>query len=80
MSWPGKGARGSYATYFIPPLVITAMMLLLAPVGLGGWPTYWILITCSDPPGKFVLAAAAVPACFAVGYALTQLPGLSTVL
>jgi peptidoglycan/LPS O-acetylase OafA/YrhL len=72
--WPrhgstvAKAARASYATYFIHPLVITAVMLAVAPVDLGAW-------------AKFVLVSAlAVPACFAVGYGLTRLPGVSTVL
>jgi hypothetical protein len=48
--------------------VITAVMLAVAPVDLGAW-------------AKFVLVSAlAVPACFAVGYGLTRLPGVSTVL
>lgn len=72
--WPehgtlvGEAARASYATYFIHPLVVTAIMLALAPVALGPWL-------------KFVLVAAvAVPACFATGYGLTRLPGVSRVL
>jgi hypothetical protein len=72
--WPRHGptvanaARASYATYFVHPLVITAVMLAVAPVDLGAW-------------AKFVLVSVlAVPACFAVGYALTRLPGVSTVL
>jgi surface polysaccharide O-acyltransferase-like enzyme len=71
--WPrhgalvGRAARGSYATYFTHPFVITAMMVLLAPIDLGVWP-------------KFLLvAAAAVPACFAIGYGVTRLPWLSIV-
>jgi hypothetical protein len=72
--WPrhgalvGEAARASYATYFIHPLVITALMLAFAPVDLGAW-------------AKFVLVSAvSVPACFAVGYGLTRLPGVSKVL
>jgi hypothetical protein len=62
-----KAGRGSYATYFVHPLILTTIMLLFAPVPL-------------TPEIKFVLvAAAAVPACFTVGYALTRLPGLSKV-
>jgi glucans biosynthesis protein C len=63
----GKAGRASYAAYFIHPLVLTSVMMLLAPVPLA-------------PEIKFVLvAAAAIPACFAVGYALTRLPGTSKV-
>ncbi len=72
--WPrhgvlmGKAARGSYATYFIHPLVLTCLMLLCAPVAAGVWI-------------KFLLVAAVgVPACFMVGYGLTRVPGLSKVL
>ena len=55
--WPahgmrlGKAARASYATYFIHPLVLTAIMVLFASVAL-------------VPEIKFVLVAAAgVAAC-----------------
>jgi surface polysaccharide O-acyltransferase-like enzyme len=72
--WPthgmrlGKAARASYATYFIHPLVLTAIMVLFASVAL-------------VPEIKFVLVAAAgVAACFTVGYALTRVPGVSKVL
>jgi hypothetical protein len=56
--WPSHGAlleragRASYATYFIHPLVLTAVMILFASVLLA-------------PVIKFVLVAAvAIPACF----------------
>jgi glucans biosynthesis protein C len=72
--WPTHGplveraARGSFATYFIHPLVLTAIMVLFAGIPL-------------TSELKFVLvSAAAVPACFAVGYGLTRLPGISEVL
>jgi peptidoglycan/LPS O-acetylase OafA/YrhL len=72
--WPshgpllGKAARASYATYLIHPLVLTTIMVLLAPVALA-------------PEIKFVLVAiAAVAACYLVGYALTRVPGISKVL
>jgi glucan biosynthesis protein C len=72
--WPthgpllGKAARASYATYIIHPLVLTAVMVLLASVTLA-------------PEIKFVLVAAAgVAACFTAGYALTRAPGISKVL
>ena len=72
--WPthgalvGKAARASYATYFIHPLVLTAIMVLLAAVALA-------------PEIKFVLVAVAgMAACFTAGYALTRVPGISKVL
>ncbi len=72
--WPahgpllGKAARASYATYVIHPLVLTAVMVLLASVPLA-------------PGIKFVLVATAgVAACFTAGYALTRVPGISKVL
>ncbi len=72
--WPGHGplvgkaARGSYATYVLHPLVLTSIMVLLAPVGL-------------VPEVKFVLVSVVgVLACFAVGYGLTRVPGVSKVL
>jgi len=72
--WPGHGpliggaARGSYAAYLVHPLVLTAVMVLLAPVAL-------------VPEIKFVLVSiGGVSACFAVGYALTRVPGVSRVL
>jgi Acyltransferase family len=72
--WPahgsllGKAARGSYATYVIHPLVLTAIMVLLIPLGLA-------------PAVKFILVAAiGVAACFTIGYALSRTPGISKVL
>jgi surface polysaccharide O-acyltransferase-like enzyme len=72
--WPshgpllGKAARASYATYVAHPLVLTAVMVAMAAVPLA-------------PEIKFLLVApAAVAACFAAGYALTRVPGLSKVL
>ncbi|MGN6301123.1 MAG: acyltransferase family protein [Angustibacter sp.] len=61
-------ARASYASYVLHPLPLTALMVLLTPLTL-------------PVPGKFVLvAAAAVPLCFALGYGLTRVPGVSKVL
>lgn len=61
-------AQGSFATYVVHPLILTAIMVLLAPLP-------------SVPELKFALVCAAgVPACFAAGYALTRLPGASAVL
>ena len=62
-----KAARASFATYFIHPLGLTLLMLAFSTVPLA-------------PEIKFVVVAAvAVPACFAVGYALIRLPGVSGV-
>jgi surface polysaccharide O-acyltransferase-like enzyme len=72
--WPGHGpllgkaVRASYATYLIHPLVLTTIMVLLAPVALA-------------PEIKFLLVAAAgVAACYLAGYALTRVPGIAKVL
>jgi glucan biosynthesis protein C len=63
-----RAARASYASYIIHPLVLTAMMVAFAVVPL-------------PPVTKFlVVSAAGVPACFAVGYALTRIPGAAAVL
>jgi glucans biosynthesis protein C len=72
--WTGRGrllqgaGRASYATYFIHPLVLTLLMILLRPVALApGW--------------KFVIVSATgVPLCFLAGYWMTRLPGVSKVL
>ena len=64
----GQAARASYATYFIHPLVLTAVMVAFA----------WVALA---PELKFVLVAAAgVATCFTAGYALTRVPGISKVL
>jgi glucans biosynthesis protein C len=64
----GAAARGSYATYVLHSLVVTLLMLAFAPLALTAWP-------------KFLLVAAvAVPVCFAIGYGVTRLPGASRVL
>jgi hypothetical protein len=61
-------ARSSYATYFIHPLVLTAVMLLCRPIDLAS-------------PLKFVVVSfIAVPACFAAGQLLSRLPGVARVL
>ena len=72
--WPTHGplmaraGRGSYATYVLHPLVLVSVMLAFRVVPLG-------------PELKFlVVAGVAVPACFAVGYAVTRLPGVARVL
>jgi hypothetical protein len=63
-----RAARGSFATYCIHPLLLTAIMVAFAAVPLGA-------------PIKFlVVSAVGVPACFATGYGLTRVPGVSSVL
>jgi fucose 4-O-acetylase-like acetyltransferase len=63
-----KAGRASYATYFIHPVVITLVMMSLV----------WVPLV---PELKFlVVAPLAVVACYAVGYALIRLPGVSKVL
>jgi glucans biosynthesis protein C len=72
--WSGDGplraraGRASYAAYVLHPLVLTAIMVLFASLALA-------------PELKFlVVAVAAVPVCFLVGYAATRVPGISTAL
>jgi len=72
--WSGGGqfrscaGRASYATYVLHPLVLTAVMVLFAPLPLA-------------PPEKFLaVAVVAVPICFLTGYAATRVPGISKIL
>jgi len=72
--WTGDGplralaGRASYATYVLHSLVLTAIMVLFAPLALA-------------PELKFlVVAVVAVPVCFAAGYAATRVRGISKVL
>jgi glucans biosynthesis protein C len=72
--WSGGGplraraGQASYATYFLHPLVLTAIMVAFSSLALA-------------PELKFVMVAVvAVPACFLAGYALTQLPQISDAL
>jgi glucans biosynthesis protein C len=72
--WPDGGplraraGQASYATYFLHPLVLTAIMVLFASLTLA-------------PELKFLLVAVvALPACFLAGYTLTRLPGISKAL
>ena len=72
--WPGGGplraraGQASYATYFLHPLVLTAIMGLFASLALA-------------PELKFLLVAVvAIPACFLAGYTVTRLPGISKAL
>ena len=63
-----RAGRASYATYVLHPLVLTAIMVLFASLVVA-------------PELKFLLVSmVAVPVCFVVGYALTRLPGISTLL
>jgi len=72
--WSGGGplraraGQASYATSILHPLVLTAIMVLFAPVALA--PELMFL----------VVAVVAVPVCFLTGYAATRVPGLSKVL
>lgn len=72
--WPSHGplvamaGRGSYATYLLHPVVLVSVMLAFRMVPLGA-------------ELKFVLVSlVAVPVCFAVGYAVTRLPGVGRVV
>lgn len=72
--WPTHGplmamaGRGSYATYLLHPVVLVSVMLAFR-----GLP--WAAEV------KFVVVSVvAVPACFAVGYAVTRLPGAGRVV
>jgi peptidoglycan/LPS O-acetylase OafA/YrhL len=72
--WPTNGAlmamagRGSYATYLLHPVVLVSVMLAFRVVPIG-------------PQLKFlVVAVVAVPVCFAVGYAVTRVPGVGRVV
>lgn len=72
--WSGSGrlrvraGQASYATYYLHPLVITAIMVSFASLTLA-------------PELKFLIVAVlAVPACYLAGYALTRLPRIATAL
>lgn len=72
--WPSHGplidkaGRGSYATYLLHPVVLVSVMLAFRAVPVAA-------------EIKFVLVSiAAVPVCFAVGYAVTRLPGVGRVV
>ncbi len=63
-----KAGRGSYATYVLHPVVLVLVMLAFRVVPIG-------------PELKFVVVSlVAVPVCFAVGYAVTRLPGVGRVV
>lgn len=72
--WPthgplmAKAGRGSYATYLLHPVVLVSVMLAFRVVPLAA-------------ELKFVaVSVVAVPVCFAVGYAVTRLPGVGRVV
>lgn len=72
--WPSHGpllakaGRGSYATYLLHPVVLVSVMLAFRGVPIA-------------TELKFVLVSVvAVPVCFAVGYAVTRLPGVRRVV
>jgi glucan biosynthesis protein C len=63
-----KAGRCSYATYLLHPVVLVSVMLAFRVVPVGA-------------QLKFVIVSiVAVPVCFAVGYAVTRLPGVSRVV
>ncbi len=63
-----RAGQASYATYFLHPPVLTAIMVAFASLALA-------------PELKFVIVAVvAVPACFLAGYALTRLPRIAKAL
>ncbi|QBR93210.1 acyltransferase family protein [Nocardioides euryhalodurans] len=63
-----KAGRGSYATYLLHPVVLVSVMLAFRALPLGA-------------EVKFVVVSiVAVPVCFAVGYAVTRLPGVGRVV
>jgi peptidoglycan/LPS O-acetylase OafA/YrhL len=66
--WLEPASRSSYAAYLLHPLVLVAISAAARPLP---WP----------PEAKFVLVAAVgVPACFAIGYLFTRLPGVRAVV
>ena len=66
--WLRLASRGSYAAYLLHPLVLVVISLAMRPVPV-------------PPEVKFVLVAVVgVPACFAVGYLATRVPGARAVL
>jgi glucans biosynthesis protein C len=72
--WSGSGplraraGQASYASYFLHPLVVTAIMVAFASLALA-------------PELKFlIVAVAGVPACFLVGFAMTRIPRISKAL
>jgi hypothetical protein len=72
--WSGDGplraraGRASYAAYVLHPLVLTAIMVLFAPLALAPELTF------------LAVAVVAVPVCFLAGYAAIRVPGISKAL
>jgi len=72
--WPthgplmAKAGRGSYATYLLHPVVLVSVMLAFREVPLGAELKF------------LIVSVVAVPVCFAVGYAVTRLPGVGRVV
>jgi glucan biosynthesis protein C len=72
--WPthgplmAKAGRGSYATYLLHPVVLVSVMLAFRVVPLGAGLKF------------VVVSVVAVPVCFAVGYAVSRLPGVGRVV
>jgi peptidoglycan/LPS O-acetylase OafA/YrhL len=63
-----KAGRASYATYVLHPLVLIGLSVAMRDAP-------WA------PEVKFiVVAAAGIPASFAIGYLLTRLPGVNRVV
>jgi peptidoglycan/LPS O-acetylase OafA/YrhL len=72
--WPthgplmGKAGRGSYATYLLHPVVLVSVMLAFRVAPLAAEVQF------------LIVSVVAVPVCFAVGYAVTRLPGVGRVV
>lgn len=63
-----KAGRGSYATYLLHPVVLVSVMLAFRAVPVGSQLKF------------VVVSVVAVPVCFAVGYAVTRIPGVGRVV
>jgi peptidoglycan/LPS O-acetylase OafA/YrhL len=63
-----KAGRGSYATYLLHPVVLVSVMLAFRVVPVGAQVKF------------LIVSVLAVPVCFAVGYAVTRLPGVGRVV
>jgi peptidoglycan/LPS O-acetylase OafA/YrhL len=72
--WPTHGplltraGRGSYATYLLHPVVLVSVMLAFRAVPVGAQLKF------------VVVSVVAVPVCFAVGYAVTRIPGVGRIV
>jgi peptidoglycan/LPS O-acetylase OafA/YrhL len=63
-----RAGRASYATHVLHPLVLTAIMMLFAPLALAPELTF------------LIVAVVAVPVCFLAGHVATRVPGISKAL